>query len=272
MFKFEFRGMDISHKYDEIPTVASDKEFNKHFHNFYEIFYFISGTATYTVENEKCILQPHDGLIIRPGEFHNVEFLDQSPYERYVLKLPIGFMLPYLEEKLKGRSAFFHKQEEALEIFQRLDKGINIYKDHDFYYFASCVVFESVLCFCNNDNSNAEDYNIANSKILPVIQYINDNIRTPLTLNQIADAFQYSPDYLSREFYHYIKTPIMKYVRTKRIFEAHRMLLAGYKPMEACQILGYSDYSTFYRTYVSALGVSPTEDVAKRSKTSFSRD
>ncbi len=269
MFKFVWRGMDLSHKYDEVPVASADKEFNKHFHNFYEIFYFISGTAMYTVENEKRLLQPYDGLIIRPGEFHNVEFLDQTPYERYVFKLPVGFVMPYVADKLNSRSAFFPNQRDALELFQKIDKAYEIYTGNDMYYYSGCVAVEAMINFCGNREKSADDYNLANSKVVPILQYINDNIELPLTLTQIAEQFHYSPDYLSREFYRYMKTPIMKYVRTKRVLAANRLLLSGFKPTQIPELLGYSDYSTFYRSYVSIMGKPPSEDFNEKGSTFF---
>ncbi len=272
MFKFTWKEMDLSHKYDEVPSVSSDKEFTKHYHNFYEIFYFISGTAMYTVENEKRPLNPGDALIIKPYEFHNVEFLDTSPYERYVLKLPVGFMPQYLTDKLKERSSFFPRQQGALDIFKRLDRAAEMFTENDMFYYGGSLATQAAIYFCATGAQAEESTNLANTEIVQILDYINDNIEQAMTLSDIADAFHYSFDYLSRKFYQYMKTSIMKYVRTKRILVAHKMLLMGIKPTQVAEAMNFSDYSTFYRSYVSVMGKSPSEDPSVKSFTILKGD
>lgn len=269
MFKFAFRNMDLSHKYDEVPSASSDKEFQKHYHNFYEIFYFISGTAMYTVEKEKRVLHLGDALIIKPGEFHNVDFLDKTPYERYVLKLPVGFMPGHLTERLQGHSAFYPGRSDAIDLLKGLDRAAETYTGNDMYYFGGCIVSQLVIYLTNTRDTGEDEVNLANAKVVPVLQYINDNVDKQLTLANIADHFNYSPDYISREFYRYMKTPIMKYVRAKRILAARMLINNGFKPTQVSDMLGFSDYSTFYRSYVSVTGKSPTDDISEKSTTKF---
>lgn len=272
MFSFSWNEMNLSHKYDAAPISPSNKEYCNHYHNFYEIFYFISGTARYTVEGEKYPLSPGDALIIKPGDFHSVEFVDFSPYERYVLKIPAAFIPQYIAEKIEGRSHFYPAQSEAIEIFNSLDKANNILSGNDMYYFGGAIAAQAAIYLCAKNTSPDESTNLANADIIRILQYINDNIEKPLTMSDIAAAFHYSSDYLSRKFYQYMKTPIMKYVRTKRILAARKMLLTGIKPTQAAEILGFSDYSTFYRSYISVTGKSPSDNPSTFDIPSFGDD
>lgn len=272
MFKFSWREMDLSHKFDETPKVSDDREFSKHYHNFYEIFYFVNGTAMYTVEAEKRTLQPGDALIVKPGEFHHVEFLDHSPYERYVIKLPICFMPQYVAERLARRSAFFPEQHELAEMFARFDWAAERFSEDDMYFFCGALASQIAICLCATKPHAANDENLANAEMVEVLSYINNNLEKPLTLADIAGAFHYSSDYLSRRFFQYMRTSIMKYVRTKRILNAHKLLLLGYKPTQVADMLNFSDYSTFYRSYMSVMGKAPSEDPAVKSVTVLSDD
>lgn len=272
MFKFTWKEMELSHKLDQVPVISSDKEFNKHYHNFYEIFYFISGTAMYTVENEKRPLNSGDALIIKPGEFHNVEFLNSSPYERYVLKVPIEFIPQYLAEKPGAQSAFFPNHPEVGPLFASLDNAFNTFSGYDMYYYGGSVATQIAISLCASGSDSQNYCNLANSQIIEVLKYINDNLEKPLTMNDIAEAFHYSPDCLSRKFYSYMGTSIMKYVRTKRILAARKMLTLGIKPTQVAERLNFSDYSTFYRSYVSITGKSPSDDPFIDGETVFQDD
>lgn len=74
---------EIDHYKDaSYPPVAS------HYHEFYEIFLFVSGNADYVVHDKMFRLKPGDLLIIPPAIMHHPIFRDfEIPYERYVLWL-----------------------------------------------------------------------------------------------------------------------------------------------------------------------------------------
>ena len=74
-----------------------------HYHEFYELLYFISGHVDYIIGDEIYHLQNDDLLIIPPNIMHNPIFADfRVPYERYVLwiSLPALRQLASIDEDL----------------------------------------------------------------------------------------------------------------------------------------------------------------------------
>ena len=72
---------EIQHKRD---TYLKDVEL--HHHDFYEIYYLVSGDVTYVIEGRLCRVLPGDLLLISPQELHQVSITPgMEPYERYVL-------------------------------------------------------------------------------------------------------------------------------------------------------------------------------------------
>jgi methylphosphotriester-DNA--protein-cysteine methyltransferase len=61
-----------------------------------------------------------------------------------------------------------------------------------------------------------------------------------------------------------MKAPIIQYVRTKKILAAHKMIEGGSKPYQVAKELGFDDYSTFYRCYVSIIGSAPANSNSKK--------
>lgn len=53
-------------------------ELNLHLHKYYEFLYFISGDATYIVEDNLYKIHPGDILLTRPGELHTIFFQSES--------------------------------------------------------------------------------------------------------------------------------------------------------------------------------------------------
>ena len=44
-----------------------------------------------------------------------------------------------------------------------------------------------------------------------------------------------------------------------RVFESLKLITHGYKMLEVSKLMGFEDYSCFYKQFVSILGVSPTD-------------
>ena len=62
-------------------------ELNLHLHKYYEFLYFISGDATYIVEDNLYKIHPGDILLTRPGELHTIFFQSEKPYERIFMQI-----------------------------------------------------------------------------------------------------------------------------------------------------------------------------------------
>ena len=254
MFNFVCRDIDFAHKLDSLPVEAPD--FAKHYHDFCELFFFISGSTTYTVEEENHDLSPGDALLIQPGEHHFVTFRDRSPYERYVLKFPEEMLPEHIRDKVADRSAFFLGARAVQPIIERLDTYCEEYSGEDLYVLCKNLVAEIVIALCRA-LPDAKPL-VADNKITPILQYINQNLCLPLTIHDLCEKFFFSQSYICKEFRAYMKIPIMKYIRTKKIMAAHKKIMQGEKPTKIAEMYGYADYSTFYRSYLSVMGFPPS--------------
>ncbi|MCR4661395.1 MAG: AraC family ligand binding domain-containing protein, partial [Clostridia bacterium] len=61
------------------------KEVDLHSHDFYELYYFISGKVSYVIDNMEYLLLPGDILLISPDNLHRPSFYENLEYERIVL-------------------------------------------------------------------------------------------------------------------------------------------------------------------------------------------
>ena len=64
-----------------------------HHHDFYEIYFFISGSVLYNIESKSYLLTPGDILLIQPMQLHQPIFdKKNASYERIVLWLDRNFL------------------------------------------------------------------------------------------------------------------------------------------------------------------------------------
>lgn len=93
-----------------------------------------------------------------------------------------------------------------------------------------------------------------------VQEYIKRNLDHKLTLNQVADVFNFSPNYLSHLFSKVAKVNYVEYITEIKISAAKEMMLRGDgRVYEISQKLGYESSFYFSKVFKKVEGVSPRE-------------
>lgn len=92
-----------------------------------------------------------------------------------------------------------------------------------------------------------------------VAKYIDDNFADPLlNISSIAEHFELSADYISREFKTYRGVSILEYIHTLRLAAARRLLAAGGMNVhDVAQKVGYGHERTMTRAFKKYEGITP---------------
>lgn len=258
-------NFQISHNRD-----ICTESFEFHSHDFYEIYFFADGDVTYYIEDESYHLKKGDVLVIPPGKLHRPVIENDIPYERYVLWLYGGFVsvrkeldsfLKHMEElalEKNTRRAFFEGESfrTLVVLFDRLNDKFYRNADGDSYICEGCIalimgeIYEAI--------ASAEPFATQkNELVTQVIAYINDNLVSAPSLEELSAKFFVSKYYLSHRFKEYTGTSVHKYILMKRINLAKQLLQQGKTPNEACVLCGFSTYSNFYKEFRNQTGVQP---------------
>ena len=97
--------------------------------------------------------------------------------------------------------------------------------------------------------------------VLKVLEYIEENIESrEINVNMIADHFCVSASNLSHQFKLYTNNKISEYILMRKLERAKEMLEnTDYRISEIAELLGYSQTSSFIRTFKHCYGVTPAE-------------
>ena len=97
--------------------------------------------------------------------------------------------------------------------------------------------------------------------------YIRQNIRKRLTLNEVAAAFNFSPNYLSQLFAKYAARGFIDTIISEKIAAA-KVMLADHdmKIYEVAEALGYESAFYFSRVFKKETGISPREYIQNTSQ------
>jgi AraC-like DNA-binding protein len=95
-------------------------------------------------------------------------------------------------------------------------------------------------------------------RIQAVLTYLNNNLQEKITLEQLGRKFHVSKNYLNTVFRQELGITINNYIRIKRVVLTRQKMLQGYSAEEAAYMMGFNDYSNFYRAYKSFFHVKPS--------------
>ena len=250
----QYGGVDYCHSRTESAGI-----FDKHIHTTYEIL-FVKEIAEgkMNVEGSLYPLFPHAMLIIPPGNYHFVMPKEGRPYERFVFnfseKLLADLKLGRFEKPLLIDSMEY---PIVAATFSRLSQYGDMLDADSFAFVAKNALCELLFYVALAPLKAEKALLHANDIVIKSITYINENISTIRSADDIAKALYVSPSTLCHSFKTEMKISLMKYVRNKKIMLAAALIENGVKPSQAAAKAGFDDYSTFFRAYKSTFSRSP---------------
>ena len=259
------KTFSIAHLYKE------EKAMEMHIHDCYELYYSISGGKQFLIDNRFYPISPGDLFIINQYESHKLTQIDNSVHERIVLSIYPDFVkrlsTPYtdLDYCFSNRdSRFQHKvsldktaQSRFLYYISKITSARGY--AHDIVEqaaFMELMVMINALSDANAGENCVSTYKYSR-QVDDILAYINQNIGQSITVEQLAENFFLSESYICRIFRQATGTPINKYITARRISIAKVHLSEGDSVSVAFEKSGFGDYSSFFKAFTKAVGVSP---------------
>ena len=244
---------------------------NHESHNQFEIFYLLDGQIKYYIEGEEYLVNSGDVLFVSPNEVHSIEILGGENYDRIVVMFDLAKITQALSVEdvtfdggfLLGGQGFRVIPKELLQTTHIKDIMLDMTKKKDgriLPLYILSKIFQLILELEKIFSRDTEgSFPLASDPIVQkAIAYINQNIATPLTLDQIASAMFVSKSSLCHKFAKSMRISVNRYVTIKKIYYADTLIKQGVGAIEASLAVGYSQYTTFYHNYRKILGTSPT--------------
>jgi len=260
---------EFFHTKDELPPNVE-----YHNHDFYEIFFYMSGRVTYIIEGKFYRLKPGDIILINNKELHRTIIEGGESYERIVLWVKPDYVTNLntdstdltmcFESSARKKYNLLRPDTETMAylktIVQKLEKayynsgfGSEVLKNA---YINELIVYLNKAYLYTKDEEIEVDIEY-NQKISNIIKYINTNLESELTLEKLSAQFYISKYHLLREFKKYTGFTIHRFIQKKRLIMARMLLKENVKVSEVSMLCGFGDYSNFIRTFKREYGISP---------------
>ncbi len=262
----EKSGFSFMHSYTKSAQLS---HFALHNHNENsEILIFLKGSGVFRVEGSEYFPKPWDIIIANSNEMHKMCIENGTEYERYVINIDDSFFLKnncsefmdIFRNRPLGENNLIKADEEIQNVVNKLQKYIQEN--------APEVVLRGLLVellYLMRKKADKPSVQLsAEAHIKNVIIYINENIRSPLTLDGIAEKFYINKYYLCHIFRRHTGLSINKYINYKRLLLARELYSDGMSLTDASAEAGFCNYSSFYKVYRREFASSPRDDLKSR--------
>lgn len=258
------------------PKRTPKMTFETHTHDFIEIVYVTSGSATQVVNDETYEVRRGDLLFINYGSTH--QFRPHEPFtyinicfkpeilansvitpENAFAVLQLTVFDEVRRESDDSMISFSGTERDEIEAIMRtmLDE-FAAHKDSwrtmlESYMNILIIRILRRVRFENADKSQPDLW-------AQLFDYIDRNLGSDLTLPTLARKCFYNPSYFSRIFKERFDISLTEYINRRRIDHAIRLYretsLSG---EEIAERAGFSSKSSFYRVFTKVTGHSPSE-------------
>lgn len=226
-----------------------------HFHNCIEITYVLDGAMDVLLNDQE--LTVHKGEVLLCSAFDIHSYRDSRYHHTIVVIIPPA-MVPSVSKTLLSRA--FEKpivtdedgqMRTMMEMFVLAGKGENeiLIKGLSYALLGLAIERAGVTRARAGEQTQL---------IRDVLQYLEEHIAEPLSVESVAKAFGYSKSRFSHLFNDRLKCTLPAYVRQLRCQHAARMLKeTELSVLDIAMRTGFDCPQTFYRAFKQCYGVTP---------------
>lgn len=247
---------------------------SRHFHSYYEFYFLADGNIDYLVDDKIYKLTSRSLLVIPPYAIHRNVDSSACGHTRIVIYINKEvfpeieqFSIKFLDEP----SLRFYSLEENEEIGKLILSLLYEFENHKNKALAKLKLLELLLLLERREKvyKSSVEKQMKDKQISKIINYINHEYATDLTLDYLAKYFGLNPTYLSRFFKKQTGFNFSSYLNNLRISKAVNILdETEYNVSETANAVGFHSVNHFCKIFKSIMGVSPLS-YKKQKKNKF---
>ncbi len=246
-----------------------------HTHDFIEIIYILSGTADEVIDDIHYTVKKGDLLFINYGSVHSFTPIKDFCYinigfspkiigeavvtpENALSLLSLSTFDEMRGECSGGKFSFFGDERREIEVI--MDTMLTEEENKLPGYGIIMENYISILITKMLRKTSIASDDRLDGIWQELLDYIDENISSKLTLSALAEKCFYNPSYFSRIFKEKFKMPPLEYVNRQRIAKAAELLISSELSVdEILETVGFSDRSSFYHMFSKFEGVTPSK-------------
>lgn len=243
-----------------------------HINNYLELYVFVKGNHQYIVGNHIYELKRGDMILISPREVHKALPLeDGCSYERFYLLVdehcldgieenPLPHILHALPQKGNLISPLPEVKEQILQLLYEISSTVKSGSGTSVGNFGTILkLMEICLRELSASHPTENAITAAPELLAKILVYVDKNIATLQTTEQVACALGISPQYLSTYFSKKLGTSLKIYIQAKKVALSKDLLEQGASVTTACFDSGFNDCSYFIKVFKKHTSFTPMQ-------------
>lgn len=240
LFIDKSESQDLSPIFFGAQACTKNHSFGPHTRNYYIIHFCLCGCGKLKDKFGEHNISAGQLFIIRPNEITTYTADSVTPWE-YVW---LAFEGKIANVFNTDRSVYHSPKEIEQKLLALFEK-----EESSPYIFIS-LLYQLIYSIFSNKSDNSD-------VISKVIQYINFNYMTEITIKNLSLQFNFEQSYLYRLFKKKTKMSIKEYIIKTRMEQAKILLSLGYTVSNTAFAVGYNDPFNFSKSYKKYFGTTP---------------
>ena len=224
-----------------------------------EVLQVLSGSGSFLVDDTRYPLRRGAILFIDSDSLHCSVPDEDEPYVRNKLTVNKNQLLTLCnlgneDSEILDTLRYFTTDESMTERISAIFEELSRNRENPW---RSLLLFSELLSLsirsakAEKETSRIDD---------PILDYINRNLASALTLEEIAEISHFSKYHFCRVFKQKTGMTPMQYVRLRRISRAKELLAQDSRSIsEIAVVCGYDNFGFFCRVFRSLTGMTPSE-------------
>lgn len=245
-----------------------------HWHKEWELIRILQGTFLLSIDGKEYAAKEGDILLLHEGMLHGgtpchciYDCLDFDLHGLFRNVLSVKeYMRPFYRKELLPAVYFSNRQADIYPIVNELMSGFSKDMPEEFCALMTLGNISRLFAVILNRSyyaKNCGEYSEASAKtalLKPVLEYMEANFATPLSLAELSGVIGMNPKYFCRFFKAITQQTPMNYVNYYRIEQAANMLSdTTLSVTEVGLECGFNDTCHFVKTFKKYKGVTPKQ-------------
>ena len=250
--------------YNHLTFIEPDAEqFVVHSHDVWEIIYLRSGNISGVIGAKTYKLHKNSLIIFRPYTPHCITVNGTADYERYDIIFDDKALAKNICKKIPNNLEVidFNANRYVADVFSKLDYYYENLAPEAYKVVLVNAVEEIIL---NLSIASDENYNGGLTELNPVVRraldYIERNYTRTMNVADICEELFITKSHLHHLFVEHLGVSPKRYINTRRLTRAQKLIRMGERPNEVYSACGFADYATFFRNYKTLFGHTPKEE------------
>ena len=260
------------HLFEWSPRVHADPF---HTHDHLEIGYCLSGSGMFYFGDKTYAVEPGDVFVVNHLERHAAVSWADNP-SRYLflyfsaglleqtdpeLLLPFVYLPTKFQNRIPGERTAARQIGELFHLiaeeYLRQPRGyLGMMKGHILQICALLLRYYTAEAPSADWNHTLMSY----YRIKPVLEFIQERFREPISLDDIASQLALSPSRVRHLFQEKLGIGFKQYVLQMRVNEAKKLLAGSDLPIsEIMYASGFQSHGPFYRAFGQIVGMAPLD-------------